>query len=54
VKHTIIQPHYQKRKEDENVQNLYAQQKAETHCDILGIDETTFVEYEDGKYGEVI
>jgi hypothetical protein len=36
------------------MKNLYLQGKAETHCDILGIDETTFVEYENGVFGEVI
>jgi hypothetical protein len=54
MKDTLIIPHYNTSYSKEELKNLYFQEQSSTGYKILGIDETTFVEYENGKYGEVM
>jgi hypothetical protein len=53
VSQTIIIPHYSTSYSKEELRQLYKEEQAKTGYNILWIDETTFVEYEDGKYGEI-
>ena len=53
VSETIIMPHYNTPRRQE-LQPLHTQEQEKTGCKLLGIDETTFVKYENGRYGAPI
>ena len=53
VGNTIIIPHYNTgRRQEEELQQLHKEEQEKTGCNILWIDETSFVRYENGEYGE--
>ena len=55
IKNTIIIPHYSTdRRQQEKLQQLLSEKQTETWYQLLWIDETTFIEYEDWKFGEII
>lgn len=49
LKDTIIVTHYNQRKDNEKMKQLYQQGIDQYHCKMIGIDDATTIEYENGE-----